>query len=168
LVTNSCGRFVVDLGLGPYDCPPAAAIGRADGSGDGRLVTSGQFGVGRFTANGSLDGSFGQNGVAAALGTGEDIGIRSSGRVVVVARNGPDFRAILYEPNGRPAQGCDGQAVTTSDISGGQDDSFAVLVQPNDYIVVGDTRACIPVSLDCGARRSAADALVRPDAAAPQ
>lgn len=133
---------------------------------DGKIVLAGSsdgtnfqydFAVVRLNANGSLDGSFGNNGRASIgfdLGGSKDdkargVALQSGGQIVVVGSaevalgtfggSSTDMAIARLNPDGTPDQsfGTAGTRVVGFDLGGNlADEARAVLVQPDDKIVV--------------------------------
>jgi len=116
---------------------------------NGDIVVSGTFGLARFLPNGSLDTTFGTDGVAAlpSLGVGgvtSALAVQPNGDYVwageETAPNGTngEFAAVRYTPGGSvdTAFGADGVAATElpdSSVQGAE----SVLVEPGGQILLG-------------------------------
>ena len=120
---------------------------------DGKLLAIGQsfngtdtdFALVRYRPDGSVNGSFGTNGVVTTdFGSGNDsataVAVRPNGKIIVVgsASNGPntDFAVARYNPDGSPDTGFSGDGRVTTDFGVGNDAATAVVVQPDGKILV--------------------------------
>lgn len=128
---------------------------------DGKLVVAGRawngtnigFAVLRLLADGTLDTSFGGNGVVTTpVGTGERDGgatavvVGPAGRIIVAGKawNGSDFDLALarYLPDGTLDPTFGGDGVVTSPVGPGDDVANALVRQPDGRLVVaGETAA---------------------------
>ncbi len=123
---------------------------------DGTLVAVGattdgttadqQFALYRYRADGALDAAFGTGGrVATTVSPGDDhaeaVAVQPDGRIVVAgATEGRgDFAVARYEADGDldPTFGRGGTVAT--DVAGGSDVAYAVLVEPDGAILVAGT-----------------------------
>src|SRR5262245_17125860 len=128
---------------------------------DGKILVGGQiecpgsqlcFGIVRYNANGSLDGTFGDSGAARATFPGwrcgceiRDLAVQRNGRIVAAGwrfgRSDAQDDALLavarFLPDGRldPTFSRDGRL--SFDFGYGDDFGAAVAVQPDGRIVVG-------------------------------
>jgi uncharacterized delta-60 repeat protein len=151
---GSGGWVANDLGIFPM--PHTVALQT-----DGRILVGGQvecpglqlcFGIVRYNPNGSIDGSFGDSGVARATFPGarcgceiHDIAVQRNGRIVAAGwrfRGGDAQDDMLlavarFLPNGRldPSFSRDGRF--SRDFGYGDDLGSAVAVQADGRIVVG-------------------------------
>ena len=127
----------------------------------GRIIVVGTTGispnyditVARYLQDGSLDTSFGSNGlVTTDLGGADrasDVVADSSDRIIVVGLSGGDFALVRYLADGSldPAFGGDG--TVTTDFGGFEDVATAVVLDGDGRIVVqGETRVDL-TSTDC-------------------
>ena len=117
---------------------------------DGRIIIAGYaynggsssvFLLVRYQPDGSLDNTFGDNGILL-----DDVGpmgdrangmvLQPDGRIVVTGQAGSDFAVVRYNTDGSrdSSFGIDGMRIT--DIAGGSDEATAVVLQPDGYIVV--------------------------------
>src|SRR5262245_24061675 len=130
---------------------------------DGKIILAGSrnahtvsdFALARFHTDGSLDGSFGNNGrVITDMGGGSDtvfdVAVQPDGKIVAVGagtsqgRNA--FAVARYQPSGSPdpSFGTDGR-VTTSILTGST--AFAVLVLPDGKLIVaGNSQPTVGLS----------------------
>lgn len=106
----------------------------------GGVIAVGSFGAVRVLWNGSLDTTFGTNGVAQLpFGNAWDLAIPQDGKIVVVGCNGclgsSDFRVARLNPDGTTDEsfGNGGEVDTDFDA---QDTPFAVAIQSDSRIVV--------------------------------
>lgn len=125
---------------------------------DGTIVTAGAkpdanffigFAVSRFLADGTPDPAFGTNGsVRTWLGTVVDralaVAVQPDGRIIAAGssntgNNNLDFALVRYATDGSldPTFGNGGKVITA--VSGGSDEIYSVLVQPDGKILVGGT-----------------------------
>lgn len=112
-----------------------------------RITTNFDFAVVRYNANGTLDSSFGTNGVVltqfgSSTSQANAVSIQPDGKIVVAgfgnndAANGPKILVARYNPNGTLDEsfGQSGKVVATI---GTQDFPFALTLQTDGKIVVG-------------------------------
>lgn len=117
---------------------------------DGRIVAAGfsgasgteDFALARYTADGTLDTSFGTNGTrTTAISGGSDEILaavhQSDGKIIAAGFSGTDFAVARYTENGSldTTFGTGGTGFVTTDISGGTDQVLGVAVQPDGKIV---------------------------------
>lgn len=124
-----------DVGPGTYSGPAVALL--------------------RFNANGSLDTTFGSNGVVETDYAGDDVGlgvtIQADGKILAVGTNSrspSNFIVGRYNANGSLDTSFNGSGKVETDIenrsnvaviSGSRDEAYAVAVQPDGKIVVAGT-----------------------------
>jgi uncharacterized delta-60 repeat protein len=123
---------------------------------DGKIVVGGsvtpegaeapQMALLRFTATGSLDGSFGTGGqVISEAGptTVGDVGIQADGRIVVVGTNeAPDVALARYMPDGTLDTSFGGSGVVSTDLRAAPSATeFAsdLVIQPDGKLLVAGT-----------------------------
>ena len=122
---------------------------------DGKILVGGTYDTGssngfmlaRYNSNGTLDGTFGNAGVAkTAIGSGDafsfGIGLLSDGRIVLGGYSATtldhDFTVACYNANGTLDQTFGTGGIVTTDFSGGTDDiAYALAVQRDNKIVLG-------------------------------
>jgi uncharacterized delta-60 repeat protein len=124
--------------------------------GDGRIVAAGRTDGGnwdvfvvRLNPGGALDPSFGGDGIVTThfgVPSGDDeafgVSLLSDGRIVVGGRTknssgDHDFALACYEENGTLDTGFGGgDGLTTTPIGSGTDEAYALVVQPDDRIVL--------------------------------
>lgn len=99
-----------------------------------------EFILARFNSNGSLDNTFGANGKTTTDfggygGYGTAVSVQPDHKIVVTGIGSYNFAVARYNPDGSldPSFGTDGKATTDF---GGEDHSFAGLLQPDGKIVV--------------------------------
>jgi uncharacterized delta-60 repeat protein len=128
------------------DGAQAVAV-RKDGKivvvGTGRKKNRPVFALARYRRNGSLDDTFGANGMVktnwSRETTATDAAFMRSGKIVVAGwsyHNGTQFALARYRPNGSLDRrfGSDGKVITS--ISGSFDYASAVAIQPDRRIVL--------------------------------
>lgn len=105
----------------------------------------------RYTANGSLDGTFNGNGkVTTDIGTvigaddyGQSVAMQSDGKIVVVGKpyNGSnnDIAVVRYNANGSLDTTFNGTGKVTTAIGSASDQAYGVAVQTDGRIVVAGT-----------------------------
>ena len=146
---NNDGRVLTDINAESDDY----AFGMALQS-DGAIVLAGQsnnvfqtydLAVARFTTSGSLDPTFGTNGVVITnLGPDNEqargVAIDPDGKIVVAGQSTgnqqSDFAVVRYNSNGTPDAGFGTGGVVKTDFAGGDDKGAAVAVQPDGNVVV--------------------------------
>jgi uncharacterized delta-60 repeat protein len=111
---------------------------------DGRIVTvadSSGFSVGRLNADGTIDTSFGEGGMATApleSASAHSLAVQPDGNIVAAGSAAPgDFAVARFRPNGAldGTFGSDGTIVT--DLGGPADFSYSVALAPGGKIVLG-------------------------------
>jgi uncharacterized delta-60 repeat protein len=99
----------------------------------------------RHNPDGSLDSSFGANGVVSGpfsspFTIGAAVAVAPNGKIVVggSVRNNPttDFALARYNPNGSLDTTFGTGGMTTTDFFGSFDDAFAVAIQPDDKVIL--------------------------------
>lgn len=121
---------------------------------NGRLVVAGQasggngqFGLARYLANGALDRTFSGDGKVATDFTGRadlawDLALHSDGRIVAAGGAGrsSSMAVVRYQANGSldPTFSGNGK-LTTNFLRGAEDVAAAVVIQPDDKILVAGT-----------------------------
>ena len=145
------GVVTTDFQSGSNDYGAAVAI-----QPDGKIVVVGyanngsdnDFAIARYTADGSLDSSFDDDGkVVTALGSGNDraraVAVRSDGKIVVGGGIGGDFAVARYNADGSLDASFGGDAnndntpdgYVTTTMSSADDTALAVALQPGGEIV---------------------------------
>ncbi len=126
---------------------------------EGKIVVAGHsapspgvsdFALARFTSDGSLDPSFGNQGHAifdlSTIDGGSKLAIQADGRIVVAGYTGPynvslDFALIRFNPDGTldddPNAGFGDGGWVTTDFTSGRDVPFGLAFQNDAKIVVG-------------------------------
>ncbi len=140
------GRVAVELGLNNS----ANAIVLQP---DGKIVVAGSVSAGqarnfsllRFNADGSLDSSFNREGaLITSVSLGDDealaLGILADGRIVAggYSSNGQtrDFALACYFPDGRLDKDFGRNGIVQTPVSGGDDEISALVITPDNKIVV--------------------------------
>jgi uncharacterized delta-60 repeat protein len=110
----------------------------------GRIVAGGtaggDFGLARYLTDGSLDTSFGNQGlVVTSFGDGLDrirsIAIQDDGKIVAAGEAGGDFAVARYRSNGKLDKTFNSDGKVTSELSGGDDVIKSIAIQENGAIV---------------------------------
>ncbi len=151
------GRQVTSFGDG-FDAAYAIAIQPGDkivvaGISDSTpgLGINNDFALARYDANGVLDPTFDNDGkVMTAIGVADEgafaVGIQSTGKIVAAgavlnAAGNNDFGVVRYNVDGSLdttfAAGGPVPGTTLTDMSGGNDVALALMIQPDDKIMVG-------------------------------
>jgi uncharacterized delta-60 repeat protein len=143
------GKVTTAIGAGTnYEAVRAVAIGA-----DGKIVvvgvayngTNNDFAVARYNPSGSLDTSFGGDGIVlTSLGSGSEdaraVALQGTKIVVVGASEqgatGNDFAVVRYSANGDLDSTFSEDGKTTTDLSGSSDIGYSVALQPGGKIVV--------------------------------
>ncbi len=91
---------------------------------DGKIIAVGdsdsQIAVARYNSNGSLDTSFGTNGIATpAGGSGQAVKIQSDGKIVVAGRSGGQFAVIRLDSSGTLDNSFDSDGIATTFMGSG-------------------------------------------------
>jgi uncharacterized delta-60 repeat protein/LPXTG-motif cell wall-anchored protein len=119
---------------------------------DGKILVAGysdavntfrDFAVLRYNANGTLDTSFGTNGITTTnLGsydTGYSMALQADGKILVAGQTGPfnasNFAIVRYAANGTLDTSFGTAGITTTDL-GGVDSASSMVVLPNGKILV--------------------------------
>ena len=155
---------VVDVLVSCVTLPPSGSLDSSFGSGgmvttgvpggtlamalqaDGKIVVVGGKTLARYTIDGTLDSSFDTDGQVTVVFTGgpldapQGVAIQPDGRIVVVgvARIGTNenFAVARYNADGSPDDTFGVAGRVNTDFNGSADRAWAVLVQPDDRIVV--------------------------------
>lgn len=109
---------------------------------DGKIVAAG-FGVGftvlRYSADGTLDATFGNGGKVTTLGhysAAYSVAIQHDGKIVVGGTANQDFALVRYNTDGSLDTSFGNGGIVTTDISaGGIDGAYSVAIQPDGKIV---------------------------------
>lgn len=146
------GLVSTDIDSNSYDGSNAIAIQT-----DGKIVVVGyrlngsgyDFVVVRYHSNGSLDSTFGGDGivttdVGGAGDEGVSVALQSDGKIVVagyrIASADYDFAVVRYNTDGTLDNSFDSDGILTSDLNSGSDDFVAkVLVQSDGKILLAGT-----------------------------
>jgi len=136
------GRVVTSIGS--RDLAFAVAVQR-----DGKIVVAGasdngqriEIAVARYTANGSLDSSFGSDGVVTtapgdAYSAANAITIQSDGKIVVAGSTEWDFALVRYNPDGSLDNTFGMRGTVTTSIGGPRDRATSIAVQRDGKLVV--------------------------------
>ncbi|MFM9986956.1 MAG: delta-60 repeat domain-containing protein, partial [Flavobacteriales bacterium] len=140
---------IVTTTFGPWDAYGVSAAIQADG----KILVAGNIGNGansdfvlvRYNSNGSLDSSFGIEGIATtAIGTyGEFVyamTIQSDGKILVAGSsdNGPDddFALVRYNTDGSLDNAFSSDGKVTTSIGTANDVANAMVLQPDGKIVL--------------------------------
>jgi uncharacterized delta-60 repeat protein len=153
------GIVTTDFAGTSTDIASALAL-QADGkilAGGGSRVSDEDFAVARYNPDGSLDDDSDDSGfdgdgrqttpISSAPERIDGLALHADGRIVGVGLAGPSqgaFGLVRYRPDGTLDPSFDGDAgngngVVTTSIGPDQDDADAVVIQPNQRIVVGGT-----------------------------
>lgn len=86
---------------------------------DGKIIAVGdsnsQLTVARYNSNGSLDTSFGTNGIAIPIdGSGQAVSVQADGKIVVGGRSAGQFAVIRLESNGTLDNSFDSDGIATT------------------------------------------------------
>lgn len=98
--------------------------------------------IAKFLPDGSLDSAFGTNGkVIGPSGTGYGLAIQTDGKFVVAGYvwSGTRFDILVtrYHPNGSLDSDFSGDGVVITNVGGSESQAYAVVIQPDDKILVG-------------------------------
>jgi uncharacterized delta-60 repeat protein len=117
---------------------------------DGKILAAGRvwnpashedFGLVRYNPDGSLDTSFGDNGLVVTDLRGSydyayGLGVQSNGKIVVGGFEGGDFALVRYKPNGKLDKSFDSDGKVFTDFYGDWDGSYSLEIQPDDKILL--------------------------------
>lgn len=115
---------------------------------DGKIVVAGssssQFITLRYTTTGELDPDFNGTGIVTtpvgSSSRGTSAAIQADGKIVVVGSTGigtnTDFAVVRYTSTGNLDTTFNGTGIITTDISAGFDVARAVVIQPDNKIIV--------------------------------
>jgi uncharacterized delta-60 repeat protein len=178
--TDAAGLTNTDFALAGYTAngqpnpafPPGGFVrtdvaGRGDGANavavqaDGKIVAAGfaqtspinfDFALVRYNADGTLDRSFGGDGIVTTdLGdendTANGIAIQSDGKIVAVGVSGENVALARYLPNGAPDLTFGGTGTVVSDL-GFDDVANGVAITSGGTILIAGTRLGPHVNLD--------------------
>lgn len=114
----------------------------------------GDFELVRYNADGSLDSSFGNNGIVTTSFPGQGsyafaLALQPDGKIIAAGTDfvdfssenssNTDFALARYYPNGKLDQSFGNKGKFTTDFDGFNDDVYSILIQPDGKIVaVGD------------------------------
>ena len=114
------------------------------------FVFLGDFKVVRYNPNGSLDRSFGDNGIVTSSFPGQGsyalgLALQPDGKIIAVGTDyvnfttddssDTDFALARYNPDGTPDATFGGQGQVTTDFDGFNDDAFSILLQKDGKLV---------------------------------
>lgn len=104
------------------------------------------FVVGRFSASGSLDSTFGSNGLAmTSFDAGKDIlrslAVQSDGKILGFGNDVSDLALVRYLPNGSIDPTFGNGGTVTADLGGTRDQAAGIVIQKSGKIVVGGNLA---------------------------
>ena len=138
------------FGIGMNGFAQSAAIQPADG----KIVLAGyvyngstySFALSRYNTNGTVDGTFGNNGtVTTSIGGTDDraysVAIQSDGKILAAgyatsSSTGKDLAIVRYNTDGSIDTSWDGIGYTTIDIFGNDDVGYAMAIQTDGNILV--------------------------------
>jgi uncharacterized delta-60 repeat protein len=111
---------------------------------DGKIVVAGRSGAQfstttlvRYTANGSLDNSFDNDGiVTTAAGPGSAMVIQPDGKIVVVTETTADYNVIRYNTNGSLDTGFGTNGIAATNAGGSSDSAKGVALDAGGSILV--------------------------------
>ena len=116
---------------------------------DGKLVVAGSgtndFAIARYNADGSLDTSFANNGIAITDISGSidhayDVAQQIDGKLVVAGNSyidgDSDFVLLRYNTDGSLDTSFDSDGIVSTDVSGGHDYARGLEIQPDGKLVV--------------------------------
>jgi uncharacterized delta-60 repeat protein len=164
---NRNGKLTTDF-FGSTDMAYSIAI-----QSDGKIVVAGSayntngnrfdFGLVRYNANGSLDGSFGSAGRQTTDFSGNDdeayaFAIQNDGKIVVTGVTYDnttyyDFALARYTTNGLLDVSFDGDGIQTADFFGSYDGAHAIAIQDDKIVVAGEVFNMNGTSYDFGLAR---------------
>jgi len=133
---NTDGMLTTDLGGDEYGY---AVAFQADGKIVAAGYSGGDFGLARYTITGTLDATFGTNGIVTTdLGDteyGYDLTIQEDGKILVAGESGPNFALARYTITGTLDTTFNTDGIVTTDF-GGDDSGHSLAIQKNGKIVV--------------------------------
>jgi len=145
---GSGGAVPVDFGVEQVAAQPDGRAVVAGHSGD-PTGNSAQSFLQRFNPDGSVDLTFGTNGLLVISATSTTntvaraVAVQSDGRIVVAGQTGApgsfDFFLARYNTNGSPDTTFNSTGQTTTDFGPGDDAAYAVLVQADGKILLAGT-----------------------------
>jgi uncharacterized delta-60 repeat protein len=136
------GRVTTDIGTN-FDTGTSVAI-----QPDGRIVLVGyaingsdnDFALARYNTAGTLDNSFGVNGIVTTdfggLNQGLSVALQQDGKIVVAGRVGGDFALARYNTDGTLDNSFSTDGHVTTDFGTGNDYGQSVAIQPDGRIVI--------------------------------
>jgi uncharacterized delta-60 repeat protein len=122
---------------------------------DGRIVVAGssgssvtRFAVARFTTDGSLDRTFGEDGRVTTTfrrtAEARDVAIQADGRIIAVGTAGrrQKFALVRYNIDGSLDVGFGGDGKVRTDVGDDDDTGNAIVIQDDGRIVAAGTSGC--------------------------
>jgi uncharacterized delta-60 repeat protein len=117
---------------------------------DGKIVLAGKSGIGsnqnfalvRYNDNGSIDSSFGTNGIVTTdFGLNQEdiaysVAIQSDGKIVAVGKSNGDFGIARYNSSGILDNMFDNDGKVITNIGDSQDTAYSIAVQNDDKLLV--------------------------------
>jgi uncharacterized delta-60 repeat protein len=138
------GIVLTDLGEGSDDEALALAV-QPDGKLVAAGVSDGDFALVRYTADGDLDTSFGDDGIvttnfgSGSTDRGQAVVLQPDGKIVVAGSSNGDFALARYNADGTLDATFGSGGLVTTDF-GGEDEAVSIQIQPDGKLVVaGDS-----------------------------
>lgn len=116
---------------------------------DGKVIVAGSsnngnyedFALVRFNYDGSLDRSFGDNGmIISNISSGDDqiaaVALQPDGKIVAAGSSNTDFCVARYLPGGEPDRSFGVNGIVVKSLQNGEDLAKSVAIQPDGKIVV--------------------------------
>jgi uncharacterized delta-60 repeat protein len=122
---------------------------------DGRIVVVGssgssvtRFALARFTTDGSLDPTFGEDGRVTTTfrrrAEAYDVAIQADGKIIAVGTSGrrQKFALVRYNADGSLDVGFGGDGKVLTDVAVGDDSGTSIVIQADGRIVAAGTSGC--------------------------
>jgi uncharacterized delta-60 repeat protein len=122
---------------------------------DGRIVVAGssgssvtRFALARFTTDGSLDPTFGEDGRVATTfrrrAEAYDVAIQADGKIIALGTSGrrQKFALVRYNVDGSFDVGFGGDGKVLTDVADGDDTGNGIVIQADGRIVAAGTSGC--------------------------
>ena len=116
---------------------------------DGKIIVAGSstngnyedFALVRFNYNGTMDSTFGKNGmVISNISSGDDriaaVTLQRDGKIVAAGSANTDFGVARYLPNGEPDRSFGANGIVIKSLQNGEDLAQGVTIQPDGKIIV--------------------------------
>ncbi len=141
------GKVLTDVGLDEHGCSVAI-------QNDGKIVAAGsgwngsdwEFAVVRYNTDGSLDSTFGSDGIVTTdFGGGwensHSVAIQNDGKIVVGGESNYDFIVVRYNTDGSLDSSFGGDGIVRTAVGSGYDSAQGVAIQSDGKIIAAGGRS---------------------------